>query len=154
MLSYKQIMPKARHMRHDGISIGQAASLRHSLCQIGTTTIYYNAEKCHLSIPQIVYIHRILPVPNRLLSCAMSHATNHLAVTSTLDQAAILFLSRLFHTYVAAWRNAEEIQKEREEEQASLYRYKTQTHGDAHTEEERDQAEIEQQFPSFEQVCE
>ena len=83
---------------------------------------------------------------------ALLHTKNHLAGTLTVDAAATCVLSDLFHQYVTVWHKAEQRRREKDEEQANLYKYKDKVHGDTLTEDERNQKEIEEAFPTFEQV--
>ena len=73
-------------------------------------------------------------------------------MTRRLDTDTVYTLSRLFHLYVGAWRRAEREREERERERESLYRYKSQAHGDGLTEEEREERDMRENFPTFEQV--
>jgi len=77
---------------------------------------------------------------------------NHLAGTLAVDSAATCVLSSLFHQYVKVWWKAEQRRREKEEEESNLYKYKDRTHGESMTEEERNQLEMEQRFPTFDQV--
>ena len=61
-------------------------------------------------------------------------------------------LSKLLDQYVVAWQQQEERRKQKEEEEACLYRYKSEVHGDERKEEEKEEAEFRQNFPSFEKV--
>ena len=72
--------------------------------------------------------------------------------TRRLDRDTVYTMSRLFHLYVSAWQRAEKERTEREVERESLYRYKTQAHGDELSEEEREEREMRESFPTFDQV--
>jgi len=61
-------------------------------------------------------------------------------------------LNAIFHQFVELWSKQDEARKEREAEEQSLYRYRTQTCGDGLNEDERDEKDIATRFPSFEQV--
>ena len=77
---------------------------------------------------------------------------NHVANTKTLDAEAIALLSRVFSLYANSWQAVVDTEKEREMEKESLYKYKSQTHGTELTEEQLEEIEIRQKFPSFDQV--
>ena len=61
-------------------------------------------------------------------------------------------LFQLLGTFVSEWQRAEQEKQQKKEEEESLFKFKTITHGDELTEEQRDELEIQQQFPSFDQV--
>ena len=77
---------------------------------------------------------------------------NHVANTKTLDAEAIALLSRVFSLYANSWQATIDAKKEKEVEKESLYKYKSQTHGTELTEEQLEEIEIRQTFPSFDQV--
>ena len=62
-------------------------------------------------------------------------------------------LTYILEMFVLSWQQEEQRKKEAEEEQASLYRFKSQVHGDERSENERLEAEFRESFPLFEQVC-
>ena len=51
-----------------------------------------------------------------------------------------------------SWQQEEQKRREAEDEAASLYRFKSQVHGDERSEEERLEQEFRDTFPLFEQV--
>jgi len=61
-------------------------------------------------------------------------------------------LNTIFQQFVELWSEHEEARKEREANEQSLYRYRTQTCGDGLNEDERDDQAIAARFPLFEQV--
>lgn len=64
----------------------------------------------------------------------------------------VMTLTKILEMYVLSWQQAEEKRKLQEEEQASLYRYKSQVHGDERSEEEKLETEFQENFPQFTQV--
>jgi len=94
----------------------------------------------------------VFNINTRLLHCALLQTANWAVSNSCFDAWTLCQLTSIFHHYVNIWRQREEARRQREEEEKSLYRYRTETFGDLLTEEQRDENEIKQMFPSFEQV--
>ncbi|ESP03976.1 hypothetical protein LOTGIDRAFT_230254 [Lottia gigantea] len=95
------------------------------------------------------HIHDVL---SKLLLCGLYlikiHCINSGELTSHITQT----LSNLFTTFVTAWQDQETRRREKEAEDASLYRYRSKNHGDEKTDEDKDEAEFKSSFPSFENV--
>ena len=51
-----------------------------------------------------------------------------------------------------SWQQEEEARKAKEEDEASMYKYKSQVHGDERSEEEQLEAELKATFPQYQQV--
>ena len=77
---------------------------------------------------------------------------NHVANTKTLGVEAVALLSHVFSLYANSWQATVDAKREKEMEKESLYKYKSQTHGTELTEEQLEEIEIRQTFPSFDQV--
>ena len=108
-----------------------------------------------ISHPLTLCSHLFDPRPRcypRCFKCALLHVKNHAMTTRRLDRDTVYTMSRLFHLYVSAWQRAEKERTEREVERESLYRYKSQAHGDGLSEEEREEREMRESFPTFDQV--
>ena len=88
----------------------------------------------------------------RLLKMALLHLTNHVTTCRRLDGAATYALSQLFAAFTASWTRAEEVKREREAEEESLYRYRDRLHGDDEAEEAADDRQRTQMFPTYDQV--
>ena len=61
-------------------------------------------------------------------------------------------LTHVLDLFVKAWQDQEDSRRRKEEEDASLYRYKDQTHLDERTEEEKEEEDFREAFPSFQDV--
>lgn len=66
-----------------------------------------------------------------------------------LDKATVELTSEIFSKAVFQWRQQEEAKALRAEEEESLYRYKTQSLAVSETEEETQEREYQETFPSF-----
>lgn len=88
----------------------------------------------------------------RILKLSLTLLKSHAIMRQSLDPAAATALDQLLQIYVRSWQVAETKRKEKEAEKESLYKYKDRKHGDGSTEEQRDQREIQQLFPTFQQV--
>ena len=69
-----------------------------------------------------------------------------------MDPKALQDIFSILDSIVASWRLAQDVVKRKEEEAASLYKFKSKTHGDGLTDEQREEREFRQRFPSFEKV--
>ena len=72
--------------------------------------------------------------------------------TKNLDSQSVALLLHVFSLYANSWQAAEDAKRVREAEKESLFKYKSQSHGIDLTEDEQEEIEIRQTFPSFEQV--
>ena len=88
----------------------------------------------------------------RLLQCALLHVSNHATLSDRLDGATLRALSRVLHLFVTAWQEQMQRRKDKEDKEESLFWYKTRTHGDERSPEEREEEELRDFFPTFDQV--
>ncbi|KAL4232858.1 AAA ATPase midasin [Mactra antiquata] len=84
-----------------------------------------------------------------LLTSSLLHLQNSANVRREMTPDLLITFTKILETYVSSWQQAEEEKKLREEQEASLYRYKSQTHGDERSEEEQLEAEFKQYYPEF-----
>jgi UV DNA damage repair endonuclease len=77
---------------------------------------------------------------------------HHAVIKQNLDASTHTALQHLLHAFVKSWHAAEARRKAKEAEKESLFKYKETVHGDESTQEERDQREIKQLFPSFDKA--
>ena len=61
-------------------------------------------------------------------------------------------LTHILEKFVLSWQQEEQKRRAADEEAASLYRFKSQVHGDERSEEERLEQEFREAFPLFEKV--
>jgi midasin len=76
---------------------------------------------------------------------------NAVSVRKELTSDLVMTLTKILEMYVLSWQQAEEERKAKEEEDAVLYRYKSQVHGDERSEEEQQEADFQENFPQFTQ---
>ncbi|CAH1798601.1 unnamed protein product [Owenia fusiformis] len=86
-----------------------------------------------------------------LRKCGLLYLANHCLTKGLLDSKSISLLADIFGCYVTSWVEMENLQREKELLEASLYKYKEVTHGDVRTEEEIENDELALNFPSFQQ---
>ena len=79
-------------------------------------------------------------------------AQNHVVNTKILDADTITLLSQVFGLYANSWQTTLDEKREKAAEKESLYKYKSQIHGTELTEEQQEEIEIREAFPSFEEV--
>ncbi|XP_035663677.1 midasin-like [Branchiostoma floridae] len=87
-----------------------------------------------------------------LLQPALLHVRNHSLQTGQLTGPTLQQLRHILQSYVLRWQEGREQDKEKEQEEASLYKWKSKTHGDSLTEEQQEEREIRQQFPGYEEA--
>ncbi|XP_078617566.1 midasin-like [Branchiostoma floridae x Branchiostoma japonicum] len=87
-----------------------------------------------------------------LLHPALLHVRNHSLQTGQLTGPTLQQLRHILQSYVLRWQEGRELDKEKEQEEASLYKWKSKTHGDSLTEEQQEEREIRQQFPGYEEA--
>ncbi|XP_053396218.1 midasin-like isoform X2 [Mercenaria mercenaria] len=86
-----------------------------------------------------------------VLSSCLFTVHNAASVRKELTSGLVMTLTQILEMYVLSWQRAEEERKAREEEEASLYRYKSEVHGDERSEEEQLEANFQENFPQFTQ---
>ncbi|CAH1229365.1 MDN1 [Branchiostoma lanceolatum] len=87
-----------------------------------------------------------------LLHSALLLVRNHSLQTGQLTGTTLQLLRHILQSYVLQWQEGREQDKEKEQEEASLYKWKSKTHGDSLTEEQQEEREIRQQFPGYEEA--
>ncbi|XP_038059884.1 midasin-like [Patiria miniata] len=85
-----------------------------------------------------------------LLQLSLFRARTQALLAGCLGPDSLQAILTVLDSITVSWRQAEDAARRRQEEQASLYKYKAKTHGDGLTDEERDEREFRQSFPSFE----
>ncbi|XP_022106838.1 midasin-like isoform X2 [Acanthaster planci] len=85
-----------------------------------------------------------------LLQLSLVRARHQALLAGFLEPKTLQGILSILDHIVVAWRQAEDAARRREAEEASLYKYKTKTHGDGLTDEEREDRDFRQSFPSFE----
>lgn len=61
-------------------------------------------------------------------------------------------LTQILEIFVLSWQQEEKKKKEAEEEAATIYRFRSQVHGDERSEEEILEEDFRENFPLFEEV--
>ncbi|XP_048240547.1 midasin-like [Haliotis rufescens] len=87
---------------------------------------------------------------SKLLKDAVLLVKTHCLMSGELSPQLTFTLSRLFELFVRAWQEQEEARRRKEEEKQALYRYKSQTHGDDRSDEQKEEEDFRASFPSFE----
>ncbi|XP_072912476.1 midasin [Hemitrygon akajei] len=90
---------------------------------------------------------RTLLTQEQLLFNALQYLRCHILSVGELDQASLQLLRHLFQAMVNAWDEQEECRRLKEEQEASLYKYKSKQHGLSVLEEE--EKEFRQNFPQY-----
>nr|XP_054753628.1 midasin-like [Lytechinus pictus] len=85
-----------------------------------------------------------------ILKLALYHTTNHTTLHGQLTPVTLDLLHGIMGSFVSHYHRAEEAARQREEEEASLYKYKSRSHGDGMTDEQMEEKELRESFPSFE----
>ncbi|XP_070191391.1 midasin-like isoform X1 [Littorina saxatilis] len=86
---------------------------------------------------------------SRLLSCSLLLAKTHALQTGEITSDLFTTLTHVLDLFVKAWQDQEDRRRQKEEEEASLYRFKDKQHGDERTEEEKEEEAFRKAFPSF-----
>ena len=81
------------------------------------------------------------------------HIQNEALVRGELSDDLRMTLTQILEVFVLSWQQEQQRLRDKEEEEASIYRFKSQVHGDDRSEEERLEQEFRDNFPLFEQVC-
>ncbi|XP_072178223.1 midasin-like [Diadema setosum] len=84
-----------------------------------------------------------------ILKISLHHTANHARICGRLDPTTLDLLQGILGSLVSHYHQAEQAAMQREEEEASLYKYKTRRHGDGMTDEQKEERELREQFPSF-----
>ena len=59
---------------------------------------------------------------------------------------------RVFDLFTKAWEGQEERRRQKEAEEAAMYKYKETTHGDERSEQEIEEEEFREAYPTFDKV--
>lgn len=90
--------------------------------------------------------------PCSVLSSCLYHLLNEALTRKQLTPDLVVTLTQILEVYVLSWQQQEAELRAKEEEESSLYRFKSQVHGDERSEEEKLEAEFRESFPEFTQV--
>eukprot|EP00057_Strongylocentrotus_purpuratus_P015788 XP_011670262.1 PREDICTED: midasin [Strongylocentrotus purpuratus] len=85
-----------------------------------------------------------------ILKLALHHTTNHTTLHGQLTPSTLDLLHGIMKSFVSHYHQAEEAARQREDEEASLYKFKSRSHGDGMTDEQLEEKELRESFPSFE----
>ncbi|XP_014672453.1 PREDICTED: midasin-like [Priapulus caudatus] len=85
----------------------------------------------------------------KILMTSLEHTKNDAMDSGALTQRNLKMLCCLFGKFAQEWRRQEEAAKIKEQVDASLFKYKSQTHGQELTEEQQDEVEFRKRFPEF-----
>ena len=88
-----------------------------------------------------------------VLNSCLLHIQNEALVKGELSYDLRIALTNILEKFVLSWQQEEQRKMEKEEEEASIYRFKSQVHGDERSEEERLEQDFREIFPLFDQVC-
>ncbi|XP_078699924.1 midasin-like [Branchiostoma floridae x Branchiostoma belcheri] len=108
----------------------------------------HSLQTGQLTSPTLQLLRHVL----LLLHAALLHVRNHSLQTGQLTGSTLQLLRHILQAYVLRWQEGREQDKEKEQEEASLYKWKSKTHGDSLTEEQQEEREIRQQFPGYEEA--
>ena len=100
-----------------------------------------------------LYIRNIVLFVYSLLLGGLCHLVNEARSRRYLSPDIQTTLTQILDIYVSQWLEQEAAAKAKEEEDGSLYKYKTEVHGDERSEEEQLEAEFRDLYPEFTQVC-
>lgn len=122
---------------------------------IGQVFMHWICFECTLSVcvcvTESVSFTLILLFTDRILQISLLHLNNAVMSSGSLSRTAVQMFEIIFDQYVSSWKRAEEMKRQKEEEESSIYRYKNI--GETRTEAERDEMEIGARFPCFEEAC-
>ncbi|XP_050394421.2 midasin [Patella vulgata] len=125
----------------------------------GSYETFHDLTKCLIYDTTSELVNNSLKTPDtdnnqdvlsKLLMCGLYLVKLHCFHRGELTADITLTLSNLFGAFVSAWQDQEDRRRKKEAEDASLYRFRSKTHGDERTEEEKEEAEFKSSFPSFE----
>ncbi|XP_072355863.1 midasin [Scyliorhinus torazame] len=88
----------------------------------------------------------LLPMQEQLLVNALLYLRCHVLSLGELDQASLQLFRHICQAMVNAWDEQEECRRVKEEQEASLYKYKSKKHASGLSEEEN---EFKQNFPQY-----
>ncbi|XP_078068621.1 midasin [Mustelus asterias] len=91
---------------------------------------------------------QLLPTQEQLLVNALLYLRCHVLSLGDLDQASLQLFRHLCQAMVNAWNEQEECRRVKEEQEASLYKYKSKQHVSGLTEEDEEN-EFKQNFPQY-----
>ncbi|XP_071480621.1 midasin-like [Diadema antillarum] len=120
----------------------------HSLAKALTTQGVHSLLQC------LWMGHAVQPsvqeqLKHSILKISLHHTSNHARIRGHLDPTTLDLLQGILGSLVSHYHQAEQAAMQREEEEASLYKYKTRRHGDGMTDEQKEERELREQFPSF-----
>ncbi|XP_061756335.1 midasin isoform X2 [Nerophis ophidion] len=93
--------------------------------------------------------NQVLAQPSTLLLNALLFVQCHALSTGQFSDAAQNTFRHICQVLVNEWDEMEKNQRNREQEEASLYRISSQTHGSGLTEDQLEERDFRQQFPQF-----
>ncbi|KAK3603576.1 hypothetical protein CHS0354_028005 [Potamilus streckersoni] len=85
----------------------------------------------------------------RLLQSSLLHVRNEALLRGEVTEDLLSTLSIILRLVISSWEAAEDRRRRAEEENASLYRYKSQTHGDERNDEAIEEEEFRESFPVY-----
>lgn len=86
---------------------------------------------------------------NRVLRLSLLHVQNHSARHGFLDGETRHALKSILGIFLDQWKIFKEQERQREEEEGSLFKFKNKTHGSNLTEDEENRRSVSRAFPSF-----
>ncbi|XP_067841398.1 midasin [Heptranchias perlo] len=92
---------------------------------------------------------RSLPTREQLLMNALLYLRCHVLSVGELNQESLQLFRHICQAIVNAWDEQEECRRVKEEQQASLYKYKSKQYGSGLSEEEEEEREFRENFPQY-----
>ena len=86
---------------------------------------------------------------NRVLRLSLLHVQNHSAQHGFLDGQTRRELKSILGIFLDQWKIFKEQERQREEEEGSLFKFKNKTHGSSLNEDEENKRAVSRAFPSF-----
>ena len=87
-----------------------------------------------------------------LLVCSLWLVQAQVSIVGRLDASLSLCVMRILDHFASSWSAQEDRRRMKEAEESALYKYKEQTHGDERSDQEREEEEFRQAYPTFEKV--
>ncbi|RUS90710.1 hypothetical protein EGW08_001514, partial [Elysia chlorotica] len=87
---------------------------------------------------------------SRLLSCALLYLKAHSASSGRLEPSLVSSLQTVLTQFASGWQEQEERRRQREAEEGALFKFKDKVHGDERSEKEKEEADFQASYPSFE----
>lgn len=91
----------------------------------------------------------LLCISCRILRLSMLHLRNHSIQHGFLDSKMYHGVTSILTIFLDKWKIFKEQEKEREEEEGSLFKFRNKTHGSGLTEDEENKMALSQAFPTF-----